>query len=52
MHKSAPTKGRTADYFQCYGPAYFKGQMDNPHSCDRTLTDAGVQCIYTIKRAL
>lgn len=52
MHKSTPTKGWAADYFQCYGPAYFKGHMDNTRSCNHALTDAEVQCIYTIERAL
>ena len=49
VYNSVPTGGQAADYFQYYGPAYFKGQMDDIRFYNRALTDAEVQSIYTIE---
>ena len=41
-----------ADYFQYYGPAYFKGQMDDIRIYNHALTDAEGQSIFTIENTL
>ena len=52
IYNSAPTAGQPADYFQYYGPAYFKGQIDDIRIYNRALSDAEVQSIYTIESTL
>lgn len=52
VYNSAPTAGQAADYFQYYGPAFFKGQLDDIRFYNRALTDAEVQSIYTIESTL
>ncbi len=52
IYNSVPTGGQAAGYFDYYGPAYFKGQMDDIRFYNRALTDAEVQSIYTIEKSL
>ncbi|TPG65449.1 LamG domain-containing protein [Hymenobacter nivis] len=52
IYNSVPTGGQVATYFQYYGPAYFKGQMDDIRFYNRALTDAEVQSIFTIEKSL
>ncbi|MGI4886368.1 MAG: LamG domain-containing protein [Janthinobacterium lividum] len=52
VYNSVPTGGQAADYFEYYGPAYFKGQMDDIRFYNRALTDAEVQSIFTIENTL
>ena len=52
IYNSAPTAGQSADYFQYYSPAFFKGQMDDIRIYNRALTDAEVQSIFTIENTL
>lgn len=52
IYNSAPTGGQAADYFQFYGEAYFKGQMDDIRLYNRALTDAEVTSIFTIENTL
>jgi len=50
IYNSAPTAGQAAGYFAYYGPAFFKGQLDDIRLYNRALTDAEVQSIYTIEK--
>lgn len=52
IYNSAPTGGQAADYFQFYGEAFFKGQMDDIRLYNRALTDAEVTSIFTIENTL
>ena len=49
VYNKVPTAGQAADYFQYYGPAFFKGQLDDIRIYNRALTDAEVQSIFTIE---
>ena len=51
-YNSTPTGGQAPDYFQYYGPAFFKGQMDDIRLYNRALSDAEVQSIFTIESTL
>lgn len=50
VYNSTPTGGQATGYFDYYGPAFFKGQMDDIRLYNRALTDAEVQSIYTIEK--
>jgi hypothetical protein len=50
IYNSTPTGGQAAGYFDYYGPAFFKGQIDEIRLYNRALTDAEVQSIYTIEK--
>ncbi|MVN77505.1 hypothetical protein GO988_14310 [Hymenobacter sp. HMF4947] len=50
IYNSTPTGGQATGYFDYYGPAYFKGQLDEIRLYNRVLTDAEVQSIYTIEK--
>ena len=50
IYNSTPTGGQATGYFDYYGPAYFKGQLDEIRLYNRALTDAEVQSIYTIEK--
>lgn len=50
IYNSTPTGGQATGYFDYYGPAYFKGQIDEIRLYNRALTDAEVQSIYTIEK--
>jgi hypothetical protein len=52
VYNSTPTGGQATGYFDYYGPAFFKGQMDDIRFYNRSLTDAEVQSIYTIEKSL
>ncbi|WP_310392051.1 LamG domain-containing protein [Hymenobacter sp.] len=52
IYNKVPAAGQPADYFQYYGPAFFKGQMDDIRIYNRALTDAEVQSIFTIESTL
>ena len=52
IYNSAPTGGQAADYYQFYGEAFFKGQMDDIRIYNRALTDAEVTSIFTIENTL
>jgi len=41
-----------ADYYTYYGPAFFKGQIDDIRFYNRALTEAEVTSIYTIENTL
>ncbi|MGI4863118.1 MAG: LamG domain-containing protein [Janthinobacterium lividum] len=50
IYNSKPTGGQATGYFDYYGPAFFKGQIDEIRLYNRALTDAEVQSIYTIEK--
>ena len=50
IYNSTPTGGQATGYFDYYGPAFFKGQIDEIRLYNRALTDAEVQSIYTIEK--
>ncbi|GGE98083.1 LamG-like jellyroll fold domain-containing protein [Hymenobacter cavernae] len=52
VYNRKPTAGQAADYFEYYGPAFFKGQIDDIRIYNRALTDAEVTSIYTIEKSL
>ncbi|UOR04532.1 hypothetical protein MUN82_16485 [Hymenobacter aerilatus] len=52
VYNRAPTAGQAAGYFEYYGPAFFKGQIDDIRFYNRALTDAEVTSIYTIESTL
>lgn len=50
IYNSKPTAaGLAADYFQYYGEAFFKGQLDDVRLYNKALSDAEVQSIFTIE---
>jgi hypothetical protein len=50
IYNSVPTGGQVAGYFTYYGPAFFKGQIDEIRFYNRALTEAEVKSIYTIEK--
>lgn len=50
VYNRAPKAGQAADYFQYYGEAFFKGQLDDVRIYNKALSDAEVTSIYTIEK--